>query len=52
MEGIQAKEEIAAKKSCVNYGFYIGATPENAPELAKATNVPDKIHCSSTGNRW
>ena len=52
MEAIQAKEEIAAKKSCVNYGFYIGATPENAPELAKATNVPGiKIFIgSSTGN--
>lgn len=52
MAGIEAKERIAADKSRVNYGFYIGATPDNAAELARATNVPGiKIFIgSSTGN--
>ena len=52
MAGIEAKEKIAAAKSRVNYGFYIGATPDNAAELARATNVPGiKIFIgSSTGN--
>jgi dihydroorotase len=52
LDGVRAKEAIAAKKSCVNYGFYIGATPDNTKELAKATDVPGiKIFIgSSTGN--
>lgn len=52
IEGVRAKESIAATKSLVNYGFYIGATPTNAAELAKATDVPGiKIFIgSSTGN--
>ncbi|MGI9472088.1 MAG: dihydroorotase [Rubripirellula sp.] len=52
LAGVQAKEQIAAKKSRVNYGFYIGATPDNAEELAKAHDVPGiKIFIgSSTGN--
>ena len=52
LEGVQAKEQIASKKSRVNYGFYIGATPDNADELAKAHDVPGiKIFIgSSTGN--
>lgn len=51
-EGIAAKEAIAAEKSLVNYGFYIGATPENSHELAATTNVPGiKIFIgSSTGD--
>lgn len=46
------KREIAAGKSLVNYGFYIGATPDNVAELAKATNTPGiKIFIgSSTGD--
>ncbi|MGB7345023.1 MAG: dihydroorotase [Pirellulaceae bacterium] len=52
IDGIRAKEAIAAKKSLVNYGFYIGATPDNAEHLASVTNVPGiKIFIgSSTGN--
>ena len=52
VEGVRAKEQIAAGKSLVNYGFYIGATPDNVDELAKATDVPGiKIFIgSSTGN--
>ncbi|QDT08148.1 dihydroorotase [Planctomycetes bacterium K23_9] len=52
VEGVRAKETIAAKKSLVNYGFYIGATPDNAAELAVAKDVPGiKIFIgSSTGN--
>ncbi|MDA8744686.1 dihydroorotase [Rubripirellula amarantea] len=52
MEGVKAKEQLAADKSLVNYGFYIGATPDNVEELRKATDVPGiKIFIgSSTGN--
>ena len=52
MAGVEVKEQIAATKSRVNYGFYIGATPDNVEELSKATNIPGiKIFIgSSTGN--
>ena len=52
VEGVRQKEKIAAGKSLVNYGFYIGATPDNVDELATATDVPGiKIFIgSSTGN--
>lgn len=52
IEGVRAKERIAAGKSLVNYGFYIGATPDNVECLAAATDVPGiKIFIgSSTGN--
>ena len=40
MAGVEAKEQIAATKSRVNYGFYIGATPDNVAELSKAQTVP------------
>ncbi len=52
MEGVRAKEALAAQKSLVNYGFYIGATPNNSQELAVATDVPGiKIFIgSSTGD--
>ena len=52
IEGVRAKEALGAEKSLVNYGFYIGATPDNAAEMAKATDVPGiKIFIgSSTGN--
>lgn len=51
-EGVKEKEAIAAEKSHVHYGFYIGATPDNVSELNKAVNVPGiKIFIgSSTGN--
>jgi dihydroorotase len=39
-EGVRDKERIAAGKSLVNYGFYIGATPFNVDELAAATDFP------------
>ncbi len=50
-EGIRAKEALAAEKSLVNYGFYIGATPDNLEELQQARDVPGiKIFIgSSTG---
>ncbi len=45
------KLAVAATKSVVNYGFYIGATPGNLPELQQATRTPGiKIFLgSSTG---
>ncbi|OYP37021.1 dihydroorotase [Rhodopirellula sp. MGV] len=51
-EGVRAKERIASKKSLVNYGFYIGATPDNVDELNTVKDVPGiKIFIgSSTGN--
>lgn len=52
VEGVREKERLAATKSLVNYGFYIGATPDNIDELAKATGMPGiKIFIgSSTGD--
>ena len=52
VEGVRAKEALGAEKSLVNYGFYIGATPDNVDQLRAATNVPGiKIFIgSSTGN--
>ena len=49
---LEEKLALAAKKSLVNYGFYIGATPENVAELAAARRTPGiKIFIgSSTGN--
>jgi dihydroorotase len=46
------KLQLAAKKSLVNYGFYIGATSDNIDELRQATNTPGiKIFIgSSTGD--
>lgn len=51
-ELIEQKYAIAAQKSIVNYGFYIGATPTNIDELKAAQNVPGiKIFIgSSTGD--
>jgi dihydroorotase len=45
------KLAIASSLSLVNYGFYIGATPENCPELRRAERTPGiKIFIgSSTG---
>ncbi len=52
LAGVQSKESLAASKSLVNYGFYIGATPHNVAELASASDVPGiKIFIgSSTGD--
>jgi dihydroorotase len=49
---VRDKERLAASKSLVNYGFYIGATPDNVDQLAAATDVPGiKIFIgSSTGD--
>jgi dihydroorotase len=49
---LEAKLARAAEVSLVNYGFYIGATPDNVAELKKATRTPGiKIFIgSSTGN--
>ncbi len=49
---INEKLELASRKSLVNYGFYIGATPDNIAELKAARRTPGiKIFVgSSTGD--
>lgn len=49
---VDVKRTLAAEKSLVNYGFYIGATPHNIDELRAASNTPGiKIFIgSSTGD--
>ena len=49
---IDHKLALAARKSLVNYGFYIGATPDNLDQLRAARRTPGiKIFIgSSTGN--
>lgn len=49
---LEEKLALAASKCVVNYGFYIGATPENVAELADAKRTPGiKIFIgSSTGD--
>lgn len=51
-EQIDRKLRLAAQKSLVNYGFFIGATPDNLTELQQAERTPGiKIFIgSSTGN--
>lgn len=51
-EFLEAKLALAARKSLVNFGFYIGATPHNVGELRKARRTPGiKIFIgSSTGD--
>ncbi|BBO30885.1 dihydroorotase [Lacipirellula parvula] len=51
-ELLDAKLALAAEKSLVNYGFYIGATPHNIDELKHAQRTPGiKIFIgSSTGD--
>ncbi|QDU55385.1 dihydroorotase [Aeoliella mucimassa] len=51
-ELLEQKLNLAAEKSIVNYGFYIGATPDNIDELKQATRTPGiKIFIgSSTGD--
>jgi dihydroorotase len=52
VERVREKERLAAEKSLVDFGFYIGATVDNVAELAKATQIPGiKIFIgSSTGD--
>nr|XP_061797952.1 dihydroorotase-like [Nerophis lumbriciformis] len=52
VELLHRKLALAAGKSRVNYGFYIGATPDNVAELAAAERTPGiKIFIgSSTGD--
>jgi dihydroorotase len=49
---LDEKRALAATKSVVNYGFYIGATPHNIDDLRSATKTPGiKIFIgSSTGD--
>jgi dihydroorotase len=51
-ERLSEKLELASTKCLVNYGFYIGATPNNVDELKKAQRTPGiKIFIgSSTGD--
>lgn len=51
-QGIDDKIAIAEKQSLVNFGFYIGATPDNIEDLKNAKRTPGiKIFIgSSTGN--
>jgi len=49
---LEEKLALAASKSLVNYGFYIGATPDNVADLKRAHRTPGiKIFMgSSTGD--
>lgn len=51
-ERLSEKLALASEKCLVNYGFYIGATPNNVDELRQATRTPGiKIFIgSSTGD--
>jgi dihydroorotase len=51
-ERLAEKLALAAEKSLVNFGFYIGATPDNLSELQQACDTPGiKIFIgSSTGD--
>lgn len=51
-EAIAQKKAIAAETSLANYGFFIGATPDNLEELQRVEQVPGiKIFMgSSTGS--
>lgn len=52
VQRLAEKLDLAAGKCLVNYGFYIGATPDNVAELQQATRTPGiKIFIgSSTGD--
>ncbi|MEZ6056701.1 MAG: dihydroorotase [Planctomycetaceae bacterium] len=52
VEALHEKLKLASTKAVVNYGFYIGATPDNVDELRQATRSPGiKIFIgSSTGS--
>jgi dihydroorotase len=51
-ERLAEKQSLAREKSLVNFGFYIGATPDNLQELQEANDTPGiKIFLgSSTGD--
>ena len=42
LKGMQGKLDTAASKCITNYGFFIGATPDNVEDLQKAVGTPDK----------
>ncbi|MBI1345333.1 dihydroorotase [bacterium] len=52
VQRLAEKLDLASGKCLVNYGFYIGATPDNVAELQQATRTPGiKIFIgSSTGD--
>ena len=54
MAALETKQKIAAEKSLINYGFFLGATPNNLNELLQADpqQVPGiKMYLgSTTGN--
>ena len=52
VDALHDKLDLAAGKCLVNFGFYIGATPDNVDELKTAQRTPGiKIFIgSSTGN--
>jgi dihydroorotase len=52
VERLHQKLELASTQSLVNYGFYMGATPDNLAELQRAQRTPGiKIFIgSSTGD--
>ncbi|MCA9213408.1 MAG: dihydroorotase [Planctomycetales bacterium] len=52
LDALHAKLDLAASKSIVNFGFYIGATPDNIDQLKLAKRTPGiKVFIgSSTGN--
>ncbi len=52
LDALESKLALAAGKCLVNYGFYIGATPDNVDVLKQAQRTPGiKIFIgSSTGN--
>jgi dihydroorotase len=41
MAGMQMKLDTAAAKCINNYGFFIGATPENVEDLQEVVGTPD-----------
>ena len=41
MEGMKGKLKTASEKCVNNYGFFIGATPNNVPDLQEAVGTPD-----------
>ena len=51
-ERLAEKRQLAAEKCLVNYGFFLGATPDNIQDLNTIENVPGiKVYLgSSTGN--
>jgi dihydroorotase len=51
-ELLKKKREMVKKKALVNYGFFIGATPQNMKEVVKIKNIAGiKLYMgSSTGN--